>query len=146
MKNISISIIASVIATLVVFLFQWIRNNIVSKRKFKKFEGEYQGFTYDSENPDSDDYNKYHQNESKAKITYKSVNRLYIESTWRSKTWRGDIYMKNNNVGDVSWKYNGEDQKIGSKEISFWNEDDKKIVYLKERFDEKYGRELLIKK
>lgn len=142
-----VSVVASTIATVVVIIIQRFWSGIQSSKNFKKFEGKYSGFSYKKQDPQSGEYNEYLANNAIAIITYVSRNKLKIESTWENQTWEGFIYMKNNNVGDLTWKYVQENPIIiGSKEISFWESGPIKIVYLNERFDKKYGRELLIKR
>jgi len=118
-------------------------NGLQSRRSYVKFSGNYNGYSY-GRDVKSDDYNSHELNGSTACITYKSLNRLEILCTQNKETWEGTIYMKNKNVGDLTWKYKKQPLRIGSKEISFWEDGAEKIVYINERFDEKYGRELFI--
>jgi len=139
------SVFVSAVASVVIIIVQWIHNLFQSWKSFKKFEGKYKGYSYASQDLQSDKYNIHEENNTSIIITYESLNKLKIVNTDGGQTWEGFIYMRNRNIGDLTWKYSQEPLRIGSKEISFWETGAEKIVYMNERFDKKYGRELLIK-
>lgn len=144
----TVSVVASVIATIVVFVVQRLVNIGTNYKSFRKFNGAYENHTYGSEDPESSDYNMSEKGDATVNIKsrFLSPKRIDITHTEGNETWKGLIYMKNKNVGDLSWKYEKDPLRIGSKEVSFWEKGSEKIIYINERFDKKYGREVFIKK
>lgn len=143
----TISVAASVIATMVVFIVQWFVKICTNFKDFHKFNGIYENHVYESEDPNSDDYNKPKKGNATINIKYGffSPRSIGITHTEGDHTWEGVIYMKNKNVGDLTWRYKNDPLRIGSKEISFWKNKSEKIIYINERFDKKYGREIFKK-
>lgn len=109
----------------------------------------YKCYSYKSENDfDSQSYYEIEDNGSRANIKRVGMKGFEIcvtQTLTNDRKWRGTITMSGTYFGHLAWKYDDDKRISGAKEVTFWKHNNKKVVYFRETFDQKYGRELLIK-
>lgn len=140
-------IISSIIATLVVFGMQYLKTKCESERLYNQFEGIYKCYSYISEDDtDSPQYYETRDNLSRAEIKRSRMKEFTITMRQSNqRAWSGTIVMQSTYFGHLAWKYDDDKRISGTKEVSFWKHNGSKVIYFRETFDRKYGRELLIK-
>lgn len=143
-KDLSVSAIGGVFATITVFILQAIKIRLSLRNKFSRLAGSYEGFGLDN------DLALKSKPQSKVQIVYKKLNILKITLTEKNgNIWEGDITIDPIlEIGKVVWRYTKPDElkrRFGFKELII-NKSNKKIeaLYLIGEKQEGYGKEILL--
>lgn len=150
-NGIFLGVLASVIASILVLLFQHSKRKKDLRQRFGRAEGEYEGHEYDK--------NKLQPRAeivSKASIRYEYNNVLSLKleqlnsknKKGENLVWVGEIIMELEQFGHLVWYYTNLDDYqhwFGFKRCIVREEKDKTYVYLIGENEEGFGKEILVR-